>query len=453
MRAFIVETGRLLEPFSDPPDAAQLGASTVRARVTDALSRRGLAIERLPKDAQVPSDGGPFLVLADHTYVSDKCLGDFLALALGSEGPERLALCRTPSSDYTRPVSSVAVEPLDESGPGARPEKGGRFDSAATERVAYDCFYVPAGRLPLTSSAGALLEALRDEAARRVVPKREIVRDIRMPLVGDEEHTTLRYPVTSTVAAHVEHWVHVLWLNHVAFGISWMELVRQHKLWAFFRALTALPPTLPNLMRRFVWKGKNVRIHPTALVEGAILGDNVVIGARASVRNSILGDGVEVGDHATVLASSLGAGAYVTPKTFFVWSTAYEDAVISNYKLQMSVLGRGASSSTWAGLIDAKFQGAIDVRHDGALCSTERSFLGSAVGHGAYIGAKVLILPGRAVPNEAFIAMRPDELVREIPSDLAPGVPQVRDGGTLVPLERLLARAREKKPRELVSPP
>jgi hypothetical protein len=42
------------------------------------------------------------------------------------------------------------------------------------------------------------------------------------------------------------------------------------------------------------------------------------------------------------------------------------------------------------------------------------------------------------VPNGAFIAMRPDELVREVPAALPPGVPHVRDGGTLVPLDRLL---------------
>lgn len=442
LRALIVETGRSLAPFAEPPDHAQFGTTTVGAAVMSSLIRRGFDVTRLAQHSQAAPSSEPVLVLADHCYVSDKALGDFLALALGNSAIERLALCRTPSSDYTRPVSSVSVERLDGKGPGGRPPKSGKIDGQATERIAYDCFWVPAGKLPAHDDGQSLLAALRERALRRVVPKREIVRELRMPLVGDPAQTVLRYPLTSTVAAHVEHWVHVLWLNHIAFGILWMELIRRRKAWALWRAFTALPPSMPRLMGRFVARGKNVRIHPSALVEGSILGDNVVIGARASVRNSILGDGVEVGDHANVLASSLGARSYVTPKTFFVWSTAYEDAVVSNYKMQMSVLGKGASSSTWAGLIDAKFQGAIDVMHDGALRSTERSFLGSAVGHGAYLGAKVLVLPGRELPNQTFLTMRPDELIREVPRALSPGTPYVRHEGTLVPLEQLLAKRR-----------
>ena len=447
MRALIVETGHRVGPFEDAPDLSQLGASTIRQAVSNALLRRGFTIERVPVEAPIPKMDTPTLVLADHCFVSDKCLGDFLAGAFGQEAPARLALCKTPSSDYTRPVSSVAIEPLDDRDRGHLNRRAGKFDLQAVERLAYDCFFVPDGgkiSSEAMRSGIGLLDYLRDDARRHLVAKREIVRDIRMPLVGDPSQSILRYPITSTVAAHVEHWVHILWLNHIAFGFGWGELIRRNKLWTLSRLLRAIPPTFPNLMRQMVYRGKGVRIHPSALVEGSILGDGVVIGARASVRNSILGNGVEVGDHATVLASSVGARTYVTPKTFFVWSTAYEDAVISNYKLQMSVVGRSASSSTWAGLIDAKFQGSIDVMHRGQRHSTERSFLGSAIGHNSYIGAKVLILPGRSVPNQSFIAMRPDELIRELPAELTPGTPYVRDQGTLVPLSTLLPPARNE---------
>jgi acetyltransferase-like isoleucine patch superfamily enzyme len=440
MRAFVLDTGRLIEPFGEPPGHALFALGTVFDAVRASLERRGCEVVKVALGEEVPALGEACVVLADHCYVSDKALGDFLALCFGEPELARLALCKTPSSDYTRPVSSVATEPLDVSGPGARPVKGGRTDQAASERLAYDCYYVPPGKLP-SSSPSDLLAALRTDASRRVVPKRELVREVRMPIVGDAEHNKLLFPITSTVACHVEHWVHILWLNHLAFGIAWMELLRQHKAWALWRALAAFPYGLPRMLSSFVWRGKDAHIHPTAHVEASILGDGVRIGPRASVRNSVLGAGVEVGDHATVLTSVLGAGAYVTPKSFFVWGAAYPEAVISNYKMQMSLLGRRASSSTWAGLIDAKFQGAIEVLHDDERRSTERSFLGSCLGHHAHIGAKVLVLPGRSIPNGTFITMRPEELVREVPADLTPGVAMVRHEGTLVPLERLLQRA------------
>jgi carbonic anhydrase/acetyltransferase-like protein (isoleucine patch superfamily) len=448
VRALIVETGRKISPFEEAPPLAHFAGTTMGEDVRASLARRGFEIVEIRAGEPAPASAGPTIVLADHTYVSDKCLGDFLAAALfswdnndvGTTMPIRLALARTPAVDFVRPVSSAAIEPFDRLGPGAKPLKAWRAEAEATERVAYDCFLID--DLPAADSGAALLESLRARAARVVVKKRELGIPLRLPVLGDAKETRTLVPVTSTVAAHVEHWVHVLWLNQLAFGIRWMDIVRAHKLWVAARLLAAFPfAPLPRIMRSFVRKGRGVRVHPTAHVEASILGDGVVVGPRASVRNSILGAGVEVGDHATVLSSSLGDRTFVTPRTFVVWSAAYPDAVISNYKLQVSLLGRGASLSTWAGLIDAKLQGSVDVKHDGALVSTERSFIGSCIGHGAFVGAKVLVMPGREIPNGAFIAMRPDELIVDVPRDLPAGVPLVRHEGTLVPLERLLPPA------------
>jgi acetyltransferase-like isoleucine patch superfamily enzyme len=449
MRALIVETGRKITPFEEAPPLAHWAGTTVGGAVRAALERRGIEIVDVKRDDPPPpppsENSGPTIVLADHTYVSDKCLGDFLDAALQAweyadiptTTPVRLALARTPAVDFLRPVSSVVVEPFDDRGPGAKPLKAKRAEAEAKERVAYDCFLVDI--LPHVATGAELLDALRAKSARVVVKKNELGIPLRLPVLGDAQETKTVVPVTSTVAAHVEHWVHVLWLNQMAFGVRWMEIVRGHKLWVAARVLAAFPWTsFARFMRSFVWKGRGVRIHPTAHVEASILGDGVVIGPRASVRNSILGAGVEIGDHATVLSSSLGDRTFVTPRTFVVWAAAYPDAVITNYKLQVSLVGRGASLSTWAGLIDAKLQGTVDVKHDGALVSTERSFIGSCIGHGAFVGAKVLVMPGREIPNGAFIAMRPDELIVDVPRDLPAGVPLIRDGGTLVPLERLL---------------
>ena len=444
MRALIVATGRTIAPFDEPPPRAAYAGITVGAALRGALDRRGVDVVEVAASDPVPELPGETLLLADTVFLSDKCLGDFLDAALdvvAAGKHARLALARTPAVDFLRPVSSIAVEPFDDAGPGARPHKPWRAEAAATERCAFDAFLLAARRAGGTF--GALLDELRASATRVVVKKRELGVPLRLPVLGDAQQTRAVVPLTSTVAAHLEHWVHVLWLNQLAFGIRWMEIVRAHKALTAWRVLVGAPWSVPALLRSMVWKGKGVRIHPTAHVEASILGDGVVIGARASVRNAILGDGVEIADHATVLSSTLGSNTFVTPRTFVVWSASYDDAVLTNYKLQVSLVGRGASLSTWAGMIDAKLQGTIDVLHDGRPVSTERSFLGSCIGHGAFVGAKVLILPGRAVPNGAFIAMRPDELVSEIPRELPAGVPLVRDRGTLVPAASLAGPARD----------
>lgn len=444
MRAIIVATGRTIAPFDEPPPRAAFAGVTVGAAVRDALARRGVDVVEVPASDPVPQLTGETLLLADTVFLSDKCLGDFLDAALdvvATGKHARLALARTPAVDFLRPVSSIAIEPFDDAGPGARPPKPWRAEAAATERCAFDAFLLAAR--PAGGTFAALLDELRASATRVVVKKRELGVPLRLPVLGDAQHTRAVVPLTSTVAAHLEHWVHVLWLNQLAFGIRWMEIARAHKAWMAWRVLLGAPWSFPALLRSMVWKGKGVRIHPTAHVEASILGDGVVIGARASVRNTILGDGVEIADHATVLSSTLGKNTYVTPRTFVVWSASYDDAVLTNYKLQVSLVGRGASLSTWAGMVDAKLQGTVDVLHDGRPVSTERSFLGSCIGHGAFVGAKVLILPGRAVPNGAFIAMRPDELVTEIAPQLPAGVPLVRHRGTLVPAASLAGPVRD----------
>jgi acetyltransferase-like isoleucine patch superfamily enzyme len=435
MRAIIVQTGRRISPFGDRPREVMFAARTVGVAVDEALRRRGLDIVVVDAGDPLPAGEGPAVVLADHCFVSEKALGDFLGAAFDLDAADgaRLALAKTPSVEFTLPLSSATTEPFDAQGPGAKPLTKGRYEAAATERVGYDCFFV--GALPAASTAGDLLQTLRARAVRVVVPKRELGIPLRLPTLGDGQQNTQLIPITSTLVAHVEHWCHILWLNQAGFGVRWLELARTHKAWALGRLLTAAPWTMPAIMHRFVWRGRNVRIHPTAWVEASILGDNVEVGAGASVRNSIVGDGVVVGDHATVLSSTLGDRVAVTPRTFVVWSAAFEDAVLSNYKLQVSVIGRGASLSTWAGFIDAKLQGSIDVLHDGRLQSTGRNFLGSALGHGAHVGAKVLLLPGRELPNGTFVTMRDDEIIRRVPADLPAGVPHVRDAGTLVPLQ------------------
>jgi len=431
MKAICIRTGHRISPMGDAPLDAWFADKSFKDDMQASLLRRGVEWVDVDLDDTLEVDDDT-VVFADHCFATDKCLGDFLARAFGHDDVLRLALCRTPASEYARPASSVGIEPLDDSGLGAKSPDAKRVEAEATERCVYDLWYVPKGKLP-RQAARDVLDALQD-VQRLVVQKREINIEVRLPLLGERERSRMIFPITSTVACHLESWVHILWMNQLAFGIRWNELARADKLWASWRLLAAAPWGMPRILKSFVKTGKNCRIHPTAHVEGSILGDNVVIGARASVRNSVLGDGVEIADHATVIASTLGQNAYVTPKTFFVWSACYPDAVINNYKLQMSLLGRGASTSQWAGLIDAKFQGAIDVFVDGEKRSTERAFLGSCIGHGGYIGAKVLMLPGRELPNDAFITMRPDELIREIPTEFAPGVPLMRDAGTLVPI-------------------
>lgn len=439
MRAFIIRSNTTVQPFGDDVGEAMVLFSTLRQATDLSLQSQRCQPEMVTDQLPSVSQDESVLVLSDRLFVSQKALKDFLA-ASKEQANARLSLRRTPAVDYLTPVTDaqpVRMEPAEHEQSLARLAK---LEREAIERVDYDIYKVQGKDLPQQVGGEQLLDQLRQKCSPVIVKKRELALPVRLPTLGDGAAQIMVFPITSTVVCEVRHWVHILWLNQIAFGMSWMDILREHKLWAMWRLVTAFPYSKDRLFNRLVRVGKRCRIHPTAHIELSVLGDDVVVGPRASIRNSFIGSGSEIGDHAVVLSSTVGQGSFITAKTFLVWSAAYPGATIGNYKLQVSLIGRDAHVNPWAGFIDAKFKGSIMVDLDGELRSTQRSFLGSCIGHRAVFGAKALLQPGRMLPNDAVVVMRPDEVISEVPKDLEPGLPLVRHQGTLVPLKSLMPK-------------
>lgn len=439
MKALIVDSGTRIAPFMDPVRESLFLFSSLGDFVDTSLREQGLN-PVFSRRAGVLAQGSTdelILVMADSTFVSPRLLKDFMRDAkLGP--PARLALRRSPSVDYLRPVSDTPLLPLEVNEYETSSSGRAKHERMAREKALYDVFLLRLADLPKELESTALLDALRKQCKPLVVAKREIVMPVRLPSIDPDKAQQLDFPVTASLAADVQHWVHILWLSHLSLGMYWMNQLQQHPLWMAGRALSAFPWRGPNVFKRLVRVGRGCRIHPTAHIELSVLGDGVVVGPHASIRNSFVGDGVEIGERATLLSSLVGANSFVTHKTFMLWSAAYPEATIGNYKLQVSLIGRAAHINPWAGLIDAKFLGEIKVARENELMSTERSFLGSCIGHRARMTAKVLIQPGRSIPNDTLVVMRPDEVIADLPKQLPQGEALVRDAGTLKPLKELL---------------
>lgn len=421
-RAVILHCPALISPFQEPAKDALFAGQTLETTQEQAFSQ-GLRFEIIravtPAEAhtavQDAPKGQPVLLLLDRVYVSDKAARDFLKATKDAPRPAALALSMNASVDYTLPLQDVLRQ---------------------GELVVHDVLRVDGADLPtpLTEDPETWLRAIQSSASPVEVKKREIVADVPLPTIGEGEKRTLRYPVTSTVVVSVSHWVHILWLNQIAFGIRWMELVRKRPIWALWRALTTFSFSRHKLFDRFVALGRGCDVHPSAYLSASIIGKNVTIGANATVRNSIVGDGTVIEDHAVLLNTVVGDDCLITTNSFLVSDVLYPEATVGNFKLQVSLIGRGAYLNVWTSFIDAKFVGHVRVNKGGKLVSSERAFLGSVLGHRAKVSAKILIQPGREIPNDAVVVMRPDEVIRTLPDNLPAGVPLVRDQGTLVPL-------------------
>ncbi len=416
-RAVILRTDTVISPFGDHVSSAFFTHQTLAETQDQTFQTIAFEVIRVADAGEaaraVRDSKVPVLLMLDRIYLSEKAAGDFLLAAKSAPRPCRLALSMNASVEYTLPLQDVLQK---------------------DDLVIHDVVLLDAGAElpPPDQDPVAWIRAVG--GAPIDVPKRELVAEIHLPTIGEREKTKMRYPVTSTVVVSIEHWVHILWLNQIAFGIRWMETLRRHPIWAAFRALSAFSLDRNKLLDRLVRCGPGCEIHKTARLSGALIGRGVRIGPHATIRNSVVADGAIIQDHAVLLNTVIGPRTLVTENTFLVSTVVYPEATVGNYKLQVTLIGRGAFVNAWAGFVDAKFAGDVKVSHRGALVGSGRSFLGSVVGHRAKVAAKVLIQPGREIPNDTVIVMRPDEVVSVVPAHVEEGVPMVRDRGTLVPL-------------------
>lgn len=429
MKMYLYRTGTVLQPFGDDVSEAQVGLGTLAEAQQRACRRHRIELVRVDTPAQ--ADERPCLLAPDYLFFTEKILGDFLQQAHRRPGGARLALPRCASVEHTLPLQDLELADWQE----------------ARGQARYDLWLVRQGELP--EDAAAVRQALRENCPPLALPVREIVQRVRLPAL-DEKQRYFLYPFTSSVCCHISHWVHLLWLAQLALGISWNEYFRHHKGRALLRAAWAV-------LRRFSvnrWKvlsgmnrlGPGCDVHPTAYLEFSQLGRGVKVGAGACIRNSLIGDNVEIADHAVVLNSVVGHDCFLTENFFLVSTLCYPGSTLGNLKTQMAVIGREVYLHGWCSLLDAKFVGDIKVVHQGQRVGTGRSFLASCVGHRAVLGAKVLIHPGRQIPNDLLMVSRPEDVIATVPEDIPPRVPMVRDQGTLLPLEQLQQRSPDRGP-------
>jgi carbonic anhydrase/acetyltransferase-like protein (isoleucine patch superfamily) len=245
----------------------------------------------------------------------------------------------------------------------------------------------------------------------------------------------LELPLSDQVVLPTGHWLQLLWANLLGLPpFLWRTLAGRNVVavaWNIGTAVLATRSVDPRVVSGRLWRrGKNCRIHPTAVVEGCWLGDDVDIGANAIVRASVLADGAAVEELAMVEGCVLGPGARAQRMAMVKYSVLAERAVCGGIS-QLSVLDRDAAVKLTATLMDQGLGQGVRVQAAGALRRAPIGLAGVCVGEGSVVGAGVQIAPGRCLPPGLEILPPPGDVVSRIP-DGASGKLVVRDG-TLVP--------------------
>lgn len=245
------------------------------------------------------------------------------------------------------------------------------------------------------------------------------IRYLDMPV--PESHlgvSIVQLPVSDAIVMPTGHWSQVLWTNLFAMESFLLRELLGHNLgvvlWRLCKAVLKMRSfSKHKLIGAYVQQGTNCRIHPSAVVEGSLLGNNVVIGANAVVRGSVLRDNVRVEDLALVEGSVLSDGVVVQRQAMVKFSVLAEKSSVAGV-MQLGVLGVGASVKRGAYLMDLHFSGPVRVFHNRVLKDAVLGMLGVCVQAHTAIGLGVRIAAGRLVPPMLNIVMDPADILHNI---------------------------------------
>jgi hypothetical protein len=360
-----------IAPFGDAPCSLPLFDTTFGGFRNEEVQASGVPAARL--------------TFANHAIATAPMLAAFAAQARGT-GPFALALPSTSPLRHLVPISSV---------------------QQTASGLVFDVF--------LDAPQGTSLEALRADAQPVVVdiPTPTITREL--PRIGPPPHT-IELPYGPAVVAHVEHWVHILWV--------WPGLLPAKLARAPGRLRTWKGASAPSFI------GEDVHRHGRAFVEGSYIEPGARLEANCTVRFSYIGSGCIIGDLARVRYCSVGPQTQTLLDASLAHTVALGGGTLSNLSLRDSVLGKNVFLTTGVSMATDALEGTVTVLRDGEEADTGRAVLGGCAGHGCVLGARTFLEPGRALPNRTTVVMRREEGIFRIQSE-PPGTPMCAHDGAL----------------------
>ncbi|MCG3175055.1 MAG: hypothetical protein GMKNLPBB_03391 [Myxococcota bacterium] len=433
MKVYVLPSGVVISPFGDPVRDAMIGGARLEDIQRKVFGDRGL--EYCPVQSLDEVREFPCFLTWDNVYTSRRAFRGFFALTETAAADARLAI---PQSLFTSHYAAMQ-------------DNHSCVTADGKPAAAYNIWRLTA--------KPASPDELRN-ASPVVIQFKEI--DYQPPVpphIMGMEH--FAYPVTTSVALHVRHWVHVLWANHMEIHVRLVERITHHKLWTAWKLLTALFRFIWLGMRglirgyglsssfnkgalkqaaveSFVVVGRNCEIHPGARIEFSIIGDNVKIGPETRVWGSLVGDHAVIEDKVKITHSVIGARCFVSQCSVINSCAGYPEGDMCADGMQYCLTGRRVALTGLMRPIDTRRGGGITVMFEGKPVEVGQPILGSAFGHGCFIGPDVYIMPGREIPNGAQIIKPPETILSKIPPGTDDKTIYVVHNGSLTPFHEYM---------------
>jgi hypothetical protein len=154
----------------------------------------------------------------------------------------------------------------------------------------------------------------------------------------------------------------------------------------------------------------SAEVHPTAVVEGSVVGRGARVGAHCVVRYSVVGERARLHDGAKVELSVVGEGAWLMHDLVLYRSVAEAGAFLIHGPYQFSYFQRGSGAFATIMMDYRPDARPIQVKTAHGLKPYGGRFLGSVVGEGAKTLGGSMLAPGRIVPAATWLAADPEQI-------------------------------------------
>jgi len=378
MKAYVQRVDKRLEPFDEPARDCLVLNQTIAETQVKILAESGMEVVSVSDASQV-SDPNEHIVLADNLYFTPELLKEFVERSRREGG---VTVCSL-KNGVTTLRTATSVQDV----------------KTCQDHTEYNLRYFP------KSGRGKNLRAV-------VIEPDKFSASVAIPchMCGAEKYLV---PMTERFIAQIDHWVNLWVINIVAILAGGARLQKSPKAKLLFLALKARSFNKWKILCQLNNIGKNCDIHPTAYVEGSVIGDGVTIGAGAVVRESVVGEGSFIGNGVIVEESVIGEGSSIL-NGHILYSVLYPQSFSVAEMVSASLVGRDTFMGLNSTLTDFRLDGkSVTVLKDGVAVDSGNTFLGSCLGHGVYLGSGCIVAPGRLVPNGLRLAACKEKTIWE----------------------------------------
>jgi len=378
MKAYVIRNDKKIEPFDEPARDCLVLNRTIADMQAEIFARAEMEMISVSDTSKV-FDANEHLVLGDNLYFTPELLKEFVERSRRSGGTTVCAL----KNGVTTLRTATSVQNV----------------KTCQGHTEYNLRYFPSAER-------------RGDLRTVVIEPDEFSASIAMPhhICGAKKYVV---PMTKKFVVQVDHWVNLWAANIAAILAEGAGLQKSSKAKLLYLALKARSFNKWKILRQLNKIGRDCDIHPTAYIEGSVIGDGVTVGARAVVRESVVGEGSFIGNGVVVEESVIGEGSTIL-NGHILYSVLYPHSFSVAEMVSASLVGRDTFMGLNSTLTDFRLDGKnVTVLKNGIPMDSGNTFLGSCLGHGVYLGSGCIVAPGRAVPCGLRLAARKEQTVWE----------------------------------------